>query len=311
MSVLSPALVAAIDDLELAARLMVEGLRAGSYRSPFRGAGAEFQQHRLYRAGDDLKHLDWKLYARSNRLYTRQYRETTNLSALLVLDTSASMGFVGANTSVSKLRYATVIAAALAYLLVDNGNAIGLLTGVRGAWQYLPPRSGQRHLKSVLVALDQLRAVGVWEPASSLARCGELLRRRSMVLCLTDGYDNEEGLHAELRHLVQHGHDVSLLQLLSTSERQLSFTAPVVLRDAEGDTRHLLDPSTARALYAANLRAFVDRHRDAARGSGIDYALFDTGDAPERTLRAFLVGRSARQHDVGEPVAQHAALRVG
>lgn len=116
---LSPTLIAAIDDLELAARLVVEGLRVGAHRSPFHGAGAEFHQHRPYRIGDDLKHLDWKLYARSNRLYTRQFRETTNVAVMLVLDTSASMGFPE-DTARSKLRYAVLIAAALAWLAVDQ-----------------------------------------------------------------------------------------------------------------------------------------------------------------------------------------------
>src|SRR5215470_8585282 len=121
MSSLSPAVIAAIDDLELAARIVVEGLRSGGHRSPFHGFSTEFRQHRPYRIGDDLKYLDWKVYARSDRLYTRQFRETTNLSVMLVLDTSASMGYP-ADGGVSKFRYSQIITSALAYLAVEQGH---------------------------------------------------------------------------------------------------------------------------------------------------------------------------------------------
>jgi len=126
MSALSPAVVAAIDDLELAARIIVEGLRTGGHRSPFHGYSTEFRQHRPYRVGDDLKYLDWKLFARSDRLYTRQFRETTNLSVMLALDASASMAFP--EQGVSKFRYGQVVAAALAYLVSEQGHAVGLMT---------------------------------------------------------------------------------------------------------------------------------------------------------------------------------------
>src|SRR5437868_3926640 len=115
MSSLSPAVIAAITDLDLAARLVVEGMRAGGHRSPFHGFNAEFQQHRPYRAGDDLKHLDWKILARTDRLYSKQFRETTSMSVMIVLDTSASMGYE--EGGISKLRYATIAAASLAYLI--------------------------------------------------------------------------------------------------------------------------------------------------------------------------------------------------
>ena len=126
MSFLSPSVVAAIDDLELVARRIVEGIRAGSNRSPFHGFSSEFRQHRPYRAGDDLKYLDWKLYGRSDRLYTRQFHETTELSVMIVLDTSGSMAFP--EHELSKFRYGAIIAAALAYLASDQGNRVGVLS---------------------------------------------------------------------------------------------------------------------------------------------------------------------------------------
>src|SRR3954467_10352993 len=125
---LSASVVASIDDLELAARLVVEGLRAGGHRSPFHGFSADFQQHRPYRIGDDLKYLDWKILARTDRLYSKQFRETTSMSVMLVLDASASMAFPEEGTS--KFRYACVVAAALAYLIASQGDAVGFMTAV-------------------------------------------------------------------------------------------------------------------------------------------------------------------------------------
>src|SRR5262249_1678490 len=156
MSALSPAVVAAIDDLELAARIVVEGLRTGGHRSPFHGYSTEFRQHRPYRVGDDLKYLDWKLFARSDRLYTRQFRETTNLSVMLALDSSASMAFPDDGSGVSKFRYGQIVAAALAYLVSEQGHAVGLMTIDSRRLAYMPARGGRPHLRSLLARIDRL-----------------------------------------------------------------------------------------------------------------------------------------------------------
>src|SRR3954465_2777621 len=147
-SSLSADVVAAIDDLELAARIVVEGLRTGGHRSPFPGYSTEFRQHRPFRMGGDLKSLDWKLFARSDRLYTRQFRETTNLSVLIVLDTSASMAYPP--DGVPKFRYGQIAAAALSYLASEQGHAVGLMTVEGGKLSYVPARGGRVHLRSLI-----------------------------------------------------------------------------------------------------------------------------------------------------------------
>src|SRR5262245_6098622 len=138
---LSPATIASIDDLELAARLVVEGLRTGHHRSPLHGFTAEFSQHRPYRAGDDLKFLDWKLLARTDRLYTRQFRETTNMATVIALDTSASMAFPDGEAS--KFRYAQIVAAALSWLIVEQGDAVGFMTMQQDTLRYVPAKGGR------------------------------------------------------------------------------------------------------------------------------------------------------------------------
>lgn len=307
MSALSPAVVAAIDDLELAARVVVEGLRVGGHRSPFHGYGAEFQQHRPYRAGDDLKYLDWKVYARSNRLYTRQFRETTNVSVMLVLDTSASMAFP--ESGVSKFRYASIVAAALAYLASEQGNAVGLMTMTNGEMQYLPARSGRVHLRSLLARIDNLKPAGAWQPAAVIGRAAELLQRRGLMMVLSDFYDDESETQRELRHVVQRGHDVAMLQVVAREELALQFKSQVELKDLESGERRLVEPSTANAAYRDAIAQFLERNRSFAQHAGIDYGLLDTGETPERALRDYLVRRSTRQASPSLPSVQHAAQK--
>src|SRR5688572_15908317 len=187
MQALSASVVAAIDDLEFAARLVVEGMRAGGHKSPLHGYSAEFQQHRPYRAGDDLKYLDWKVLARTDRLYSRQFRETTSMSVMLVLDASASMNFP--DEGISKFRYASIIAAALSYLISAQGDAVGLMTMADGALSYLPARGGRPHLRSLITRLDRVQPGGSWQPERVVARASELLKRRGVVLVISDFYD--------------------------------------------------------------------------------------------------------------------------
>jgi len=293
VSALSPAVIAAIDDLELAARLVVEGLRTGGHRSPFHGYSTEFRQHRPYRAGDDLKYLDWKLFARSDRLYTRQFRETTNLSVMLVLDTSASMAFP--ERGLSKVRYATIIAAALAYLVSEQGHAVGMMSMTNGSLSYVPARGGRPHLRALLAKLDRMEASGTWDPARTIARGAQLLQRRGVVIAISDFYDAEEETRRELRRVVQRGHDVAMLQLLSPTERSLPFTGSIELQDMESNGRQLVDATAMAATYEAAVTEFLERCRTCARRDGIDYSLMTTDMPPEQALRDYLLRRSRRE----------------
>lgn len=293
MTALSPTVVAAIDDLELAARLVVEGLRTGGHRSPFHGYSTEFRQHRPYRAGDDLKYLDWKLFARSDRLYTRQFRETTNLSVMLVLDTSASMAFP--ETGLSKARYAAIITAALAYLVSEQGHAVGLMTMHEGKLAYVPARGGRQHLRSLLARLDRFEAGGAWDPPRTIARGAQLLQRRGVVVVISDFYDAEDETRRELRHVVQRGHDVAMLQLLSPAELQLPFSGQVELDELETRDRQIVDANVIGETYKTAVRGFLDRCRVNALRDGIDYALMTTDTPPEQSLRDYLLRRSRRQ----------------
>lgn len=294
-SVLSPAVVAAVDDLELAARLVVEGMRTGGHASPFHGYSAEFRQHRAYRPGDDLKYVDWKLYARSGRVYTRQFRETTNVPVMLVLDASASMAYpaVGHNTGIQKFRYAAILAAALAWVTADQGNAVGVMTTVHGGLRYVPARGGRQHLRSLIALLDRVEPAGTWDPARVIDRAAQLLKRRGIVVVLSDFYDDEEGTGRALRRVTRHGHDVSVLQVLAPDEVALADEGQVEFEDLETGERRLADAQEVSARHRDGMRAFIARVRAGAARAGIDHARLSTDIAPERALRDWLQRRGA------------------
>ncbi len=299
MSALSPAVVAAIDDLELSARLIVEGLRTGGHRSPFHGFSTEFRQHRPYRAGDDLKHLDWKLFGRSDRLYSRQFRETTNVSIMLVVDASASMGFPEGGSAPSKLRYAVIVAAALAHLAITQGHAVGLMTTAAQGGVMVKARGGRPHLRSLIAQLDGLKAEGRWDGARALSLGAQLLQRRGLMIVLSDFYDDEEKVQQELRHIAQHGHDVIAMQLLSADERRLPGAAAIEFEDLESGERRMADVGAIAGDYERAVAAFIERTRAAAVGAGIDHVLLPTEQSPEVTLRDYLRQRSLAGSSIG------------
>jgi uncharacterized protein (DUF58 family) len=302
--VLSADVVTAIEDLELAARLVVEGLRAGSHRSPFHGYSSEFQQHRPYRAGDDLKYLDWKLLARTDRLYTRQFRETTSMSVMLVLDGSASMAFPEEGSS--KWRYAAVLAASLAHLVVSQGDAVGLLAMTNDRMTYLPAKGGRPHLRSLIAAIDRLQPGGAWSPARGISRGAELLKRRGVVLVLSDFQDAEDETHRELRRVASHGHDVAMLQVIAPDESTFPYTGDVEFEDMESSERRLIDATSVATEYRRAFGSFLERSRDHALRDHVDYALMRTDVAPGRALRDFLMRRDA---NVGTTTGSHGSKR--
>jgi uncharacterized protein (DUF58 family) len=290
MSALDPALLAAIDDLELVARLVVEGAMTGPHRSPFHGFSAEFSQYRSYRPGDDLRHLDWKLLARTDRLYTKQFRETTNMSTVIVLDASASMAYPV--RGVSKFRYATMIAAALAHLLITQGDAAGLMTGGDDARVYLAPRSSRAHLRAIVAGLDRLRPAGAWQPARSIATAASLLKRRGVLIVISDFYDAEAETLAEMSRAMRRGHEVVMLQVISREELTLPYRGAVEFEDLESGATEIIDASAASAGYRTAVAAFLERWRTDARSAGLDHVLMMTSTPPQEALREFLIARA-------------------
>jgi uncharacterized protein (DUF58 family) len=305
-----PEVLAGIADLELVARIVVEGLVSGLHRSPFHGYSAEFSQYRHYRPGDDLKYVDWKLVARTDRVYTKQFRETTNMASAIVLDTSGSMDFPSAGSKrtrptdvrtlptevgrvlldppVTKFRYAVIAAAALAHLISGQGDAIGLLAGER----FLPPRAGRQHLRGLLAGLSSLAPGGGWGAADQVRRAGERLKRRGLLVVLSDFYDDEQRMLVELRRAARMGHEVVLLQILSRDEIELPYRRDLEFADLESGRTLAVNAGLARREYTDAMAAFLERWHSRAGAEGFQYSLIVTDTPPERALRNLLLARA-------------------
>ncbi len=300
MALLDPALLARVGDLELAARTVVDGLRSGPHRSPFHGYSAEFSQYRHYRPGDDLKYIDWKLLARTDRVYTKQFRETTDLAALIVIDTSGSMSFSGASSgaTVTKLQYAAMAAAALAYVVSTQGDGVGLLAvqdrDEEGpGLTYVAPRSGGHHLRGVIAAIARLTARGTASADAGVRRATDLLRRRGLLLVFSDFYDRETETLAELRRAARMGHDVVVFQVVTRAELEFPYRDDVDFRDLESSRAVLTNAREIRTAYKDAFAAFVERWRTQTRAEGIDYTLLVTDTPLDDALRGFLLRRRA------------------
>jgi len=283
-----PELLAGIADLELIARIIVEGLVSGLHRSPFHGYSAEFSQYRHYRPGDDLKYVDWKLVARTDRVYTKQFRETTNMASAIVLDTSASMAFP---ETVSKFRYAVMASAALAHLVSGQGDAVGLVSRRGGELLYVAPRAGRQHLRGVLAALSSLTADAEFRADETIRRAAERLTRRGLLLVLSDFYDTEERTFAELRRAARMGHEVVLFQIMSRDELDFPYRRDLEFTDLETGRRVAINAGLARREYKDAVAAFLERWRMRAGAEGFQYSLVVTDTPPDRALRNFLLAR--------------------
>jgi uncharacterized protein (DUF58 family) len=290
---LQPEVLSAIADLELVARVTVEGTVSGLHPSPFHGYSAEFSQYRHYRPGDDLKYLDWRLFARTDRLYTKQYRETTNMLAELAIDVSGSMSFRG-HIGISKFEYARLLAAALSHLVTVQGDAVGLVAYADTVRQFLPGRAGQSHLRAVLVALARLQPSGTTAAAAALRRAAELLKRRGLLVLLSDLYDEDEAVERELRRAVSLGHEVAVFHILTRDEVDLSIRGDVELEDLETGETVLTSAAAARSGYQRRFGQFLERWRTRCASYGIDYTRVTTDMPLDAALRGYLLRRSAR-----------------
>jgi len=287
---LAPALLAAIGDLEFVARVTVEGALSGLHRSPFHGYSAEFSQYRHYRPGDDLKYVDWKLLARTDRIYTKQFRETTNVRVQLVLDASASMGFQG-DSGVTKLDYGRMLAGALAYLVAGQGDAVGLTAYADQLRSYLASRPGRSHLRAIHVALSRLSAFGSMPPTSALRRAVDLMGGRGALIFISDLYDDEDGVMAELRRAARMGHDVTVFHVLTQEERTWSWDGEIEAVDSETGQAVIVSGAAA-ASYRERVDAFVRQWRERCLAENVVYVLAPVESSPAHTLREYLLRRA-------------------
>ncbi|MDX1430112.1 MAG: DUF58 domain-containing protein [Rhodothermales bacterium] len=293
---LDPTVVSKLDNMELRARLIVEGFMTGLHRSPYHGFSVEFAEHRPYNPGDELRHVDWKVYAKTDRHYVKQYEEETNLRHYVLLDTSNSMRYRN-TAALSKLEYSVYLAASLHYLMVKQRDATGLIAFDRKVHTILPPKSTSRYLRQLLSALETILRQPVDETrtgaADALGEVAERIKRRSLVVVITDLFENlttHDSLLKSLRHLRYRGHEVLVFHVLeSGAEREFDFpNVPMLFRDIETGEELTLQPAQLRENYREAVRLFSDRFRLKCREYNIDFVELNTEDRYDSALLAYL-----------------------
>ena len=284
-----PAVLARISNLTLRARHVVEGLMAGLHRSSLRGLSVEFAQHRAYAPGDELRRIDWKLFSRQDRYFVKEYEAETNLRAYLFVDASASMGYAGAG--ISKYDYAATLAASLAYLMLLQRDAVGLVLMGAGAPRVLPARSQPHHLHAIIAELEAARPAGATDVRAALAGVAGELHRRGLCIVISDLLDDPQGVESGLRHLHHRRHDLMVLHLADRFELELPFDKLTLFRDLEGALELTTDPREIRREYRAAMDEHLAQVRALCRRSGADYDLFVTDQPLDRGLVRYLARR--------------------
>jgi uncharacterized protein (DUF58 family) len=292
---IDPAQLSRLGSLPIKARVIVEGALSGLHRASVHGSSVEFSEHKEYSPGDELRHIDWRAYAKVDRYYVKQYEQESQLTVYLVLDASASMRFAGGG--LAKLEYAGLSLAALAYLVIQQQDKVGLLAcGDRKIETLVPPRARSTHLHDLLAVLDDLMkrgAVGDESPAASLQRISELARRRrSLIVLASDLFDTEDETLRVLAGLRAQKHDVSVLHVLDPHELSFPYEGLTEFRALETTNRMLVNPAAIRREYLERMEQHLARCRNTLTSAGVDYHLATTDRPLEETLLELLVARS-------------------
>jgi len=287
---LDPRFVSKLSRLDLKARLVVEGFLTGLHRSPYHGFSVEFAEHRQYMPGDPLRHLDWKVLAKSDRKYLKQYEEETNLRASLLVDTSASMAYGSAG--ITKLDYARQLAAALAYLMLTQNDAVGLFAFAQGRGEQIPPRSTMGHLRPLLLLLERLAPAGGTDFAASLHSLAERMTRRGLIVLFSDLLDKPERIEAAIHHFRHRKHEVLVFHILDPQELLFSFEREAVYIDSESGDRVTTRPQELRGDYRARVAAWKERLRQVCIEKQADYVPLTTDQPYDRALLEYLSKRA-------------------
>ena len=284
---LQPDVVAKLVNMELVARLVVEGFITGLHKSPYHGFSVEFAEHRAYMPGDEIKRIDWKIYGKTDRYYVKQFEEETNLKSYIVVDASRSMSY-GSDGRMSKLTYASYITAALAQLMVQQRDAVGLTLYDEKIRTYMPPHATKSYLREILRQLELVKASNKTGTAASLHEIAERIKRRGLVIILSDLFDNPVEVMSALRHFRHKKNEVIVMQVLDPLERSFAFGRDAVFKDLETSEELTTQPWHIQKAYQQSMKEFLDGYKRACRENNIDYVVLDTATPFDVALFEYL-----------------------
>ncbi|PZR15365.1 MAG: DUF58 domain-containing protein [Archangium gephyra] len=289
---LDPATLSRIAGLKLRARAVVEGVLSGLHKSPHQGQSVEFAEHKEYAPGDELRHLDWKAFGKFDKYYVKRFEHETNLRAVMVVDTSGSMGF--GTAGLSKLDVARVLSASLAHLLVRQQDAAGVALIAQGRFAEVPPRAAASHLSVVLDALETATAKGQTDLVTAADTLAEKLPNRSLVCVFSDFFDERADALKRILALRSRKHDVAVFHLVDPAELTFPFDDPTLFTSMEDERRIEVNPREIKESYLEEFNRFLATTRDACRAADCDYELVRTDEPVDQVLLRFIGRRGGR-----------------
>jgi uncharacterized protein (DUF58 family) len=290
---LNPLTLANLEGLDLQARMVVEGYVSGLHASPYHGFSVEFAEHREYVPGDDIRHVDWKVWSKTDKLYLKQYEEETNLLTYLLLDTSESMAYASPG-NVSKLRYAQFVAASLGYLVLQQQDSVGLATFDETIRRYLKPSGTPSQLKELIHLMEVEPARHKSDVGSVFHDIADRFKKRGVVVVLSDLFDDPARIIAGLRHFRHRRHEVIVFHILDPAELDFPFRDTTLFKGLEGQPDVLTEPHSLRKAYQAELGAFLDELKRGCRMADIDYVPLRTDQDLGLSLSTYLASRGLR-----------------
>ncbi|MFL3027696.1 MAG: DUF58 domain-containing protein [Candidatus Neomarinimicrobiota bacterium] len=286
---LEPEMVARLSNMSLRARLVVEGYIIGQHKSPFHGFSVEFAEHRAYGPGDEIRHVDWKLYGKTDRYFVKQYEEETNLRAYILLDTSRSMEYT--SSKISKLDYGNYLSAALAYLMINKQDGVGLTLFDNQIQKFIPPRSKPSHINTILTHLDTIGSGKDTNVGIVLHEMAERIKKRGLVILISDLFDETENIIKGLKHFRHNKQEIIVFHIMDRKELDFNFTNRTKFKDMETDEQITTEPWKIRKIYQQSIRSYQDELRLRCREQKIDYVPLFTDQNLDLALNEFLKKR--------------------
>ncbi|MED5266861.1 MAG: DUF58 domain-containing protein [Candidatus Neomarinimicrobiota bacterium] len=286
---LEPEMVARLSNMSLRARLVVEGYIIGQHKSPFHGFSVEFAEHRAYGPGDEIRHIDWKLYGKTDRFFVKQYEEETNLRSYILLDTSRSMEYK--SNKISKLDYGNYLSAALAYLMINQQDGVGLTLFDNQIQTFIPPRSKPSHVNTILTHLDKIGSGKDTDVGIVLHEMAERIKKRGLIILISDLFDETENIINGLKHFRHNKQEIIVFHVMDRKELNFDFSNRTKFKDMETDEQITTEPWKIRKIYQKAIQSYQDELRLRCREQKIDYVPLFTDQNLDLALNEYLKKR--------------------
>ncbi len=278
-----------LQNLHIKAKKVVEGFIVGLHRSPYHGFSVEFSDHRPYGLGDEVRHIDWKLWGKTDRFFVKRYEEETNLKAHLLIDCSQSMSY-GSNNS-NKLEYAKILGASLSYMLIKNQDAVGLYAFDSNVKKIIQPKSTKGHLSTILSEIEKLEAANKTNIAQAIHECADKTHKKGLVIVISDLLDDEHKILTSLKHLLYKGHEVIVFHILDNQEINLDFNDRVKFVDLENKHTIIADTRQLNKIYKKKISKFIDFYKKNCFKKKIDYVNITTNQSLDIALSEYIMKR--------------------